>query len=175
MQFRRSSNIQRPQFRGRRRALNPGDRPENRCSVSVIVTAREPAPRVYLDEVFCLVLSFISGNWEIVERRITAKTGAVCDVGSLRSARASSGFGRRAVAATDWRGIFGCASGELCNGERSRAALPGRSGGLARSSEPNLLLPRSAAVRSHKGWGLRLPERGEGSRDAGCSRVAMSP
>ena len=76
--------------------------------------------RVYLDGVFCVVLSFIARNWVSVEPEITANAGAVRDVGSLR---AGSGLNRRTVAATDPGGGYGRASGELSNAEGSRAAL----------------------------------------------------
>ena len=62
---------------------------------------------------------------------------------------------------------------EIRDREGSRAALPGRSCGLARSAEPDLLLPGPAALRRDKGWGLRLPQRGEGGEDAGRSRLAV--
>ena len=62
---------------------------------------------------------------------------------------------------------------ELRYREGSRAALPDRHRGLARSVDPVLLLPRSAAVRSDQERSLRLPGRGKERKDAGCARFEV--
>src|SRR5215469_10620080 len=57
--------------------------------------------------------------------------------------------------------------------EGSRAALSDRHRGLARSVDPVLLLPRSAAVRSDQERSLRLPGGGKERKDAGCARFEV--
>src|ERR1051325_1734652 len=124
------------------------------------------------------VLFFGSGNWDIAGHRITAGRKAVRDVAGFWSAGTGSGLHSAAVAAPRHGGIPGSAASELPDREfrdreGSRAALPRRSCGLARSAEPDLLLPGPAALRRDKGWGVRLPQRGQGGEDAGRSRLAV--
>src|SRR5215467_5580070 len=91
-----------------------------------------------------------------------------------RTVRACSRLNSSTVAAPGCGCFSDRASDELRNREGSRAALPGRHSGLARSVDPDLLLPRPAAIRSHKERSIRLPGGGKECKDAGCARFAVN-
>ena len=121
------------------------------------------------------VLVALSENWETIERRIAAKTKTVRDVDRQRRLfRACSRLNSSIVAAPGCGWFSDRASDELRNREGSRPALPSRHSGLARSVDPDLLLPRPAAIRSHKERSIRLPGGGKECKDAGCARFAVN-
>ena len=63
---------------------------------------------------------------------------------------------------------------DLPHGSGSSAALPRRSGCVARSAHPDLSLPRPALVRLDEERHLRLPQRGEQGGDARYTKCGVN-